>query len=183
MELVNLLPDEIKRIIFEYDSTYKDIFNRIIETIPDTVMMYRSTKTKKDKYGWSKIKAIFKLRHQVPRGSIWQSLLDQSLGGEVINIYSRSNSIIGLIEKKIIDFYGYNFKCKWQSDWDYRCYNGRSLYSKYYRYCNIIIHVHIIMGFEFQKYAAKSYISDKHLRKKMKRGRYMDMGHYQRRKV
>ena len=173
MELVNLLPDEIKRIIFEYDSTYKDIFDRIIETIPDTVMMYRSTKTKKDKYGWSKMNSIFKLRHGAYENIPWEPR-------EVINIYSRSNSIIGLIEKKINNFYGYNYKCKWQSDWDYRYYNGRSLYSKYYCYRNIVIHVHIIMGFEFQKYAAKSYISDKHLRKKMKHGRYMDMGHYQR---
>ena len=172
MELVNLLPDEIKRIVYEYDTTYKDIFDSIIKTIPDAVMMYSLTKTKKDKYGWSKMKSIFKLRNM--------SMPNKHFQREDICIYDCSHSIIGLLQKKLNDFYGYNFKCNLQSDWNYFCYNGRSLYSKHYWYSDIAIHVNIFLRFAFQKYAAKSYISDKQLKKQMKRGRYMDMGHYQR---
>ena len=172
MNLINLLPDEIKRHIFEYDITYKEKFDKVIHSIPELVEQYSLSKTKKDKYGWSNVNAIFKLRNK--------SIPNKNYTHEHINIHDCSHSIINLLKIKMNDFYGYSYKCNYQSDWYYHKYNGRSIYSKYYEYPGISINVNIFLTFEYQKYSPKSYISDKHIKKRIKCGRYMDMGHYQR---
>ena len=47
MHLLHSLPCELKRHIYTYDATYKDIFDKIIKLIPDTVIMYGLRETKK----------------------------------------------------------------------------------------------------------------------------------------
>ena len=174
MHLLHSLPCELKRHIYTYDATYKDIFDNIIKLIPDTIIMYGLRETKKNKNGWDKLDSIFKLRNSYTPNRIFVC--------ENIHIWADNNSFVRFLESKLDDFYGYNNNNN-KFDWEYLHYNGRSIYLKSYIYPGLFINVYIYLNFEFQKYAPKSYISDKHLKRRVKRGRYMDMGHYQRREI
>lgn len=169
MNLFLSLPSDIKNIIYNYDPTYKDKLNKIINILPEIVLNNSLRRVDKNKYGWSKIDSIFKLLDP----SVYKSLFQK----ETIYIHCRDVSDVKLFEKKICNFYGYNFK---KSDWLYHKCTTHSFYSTSYIYSFIHIRLFIFLRHEFQKYKLKCCMTDKQIKKNVLRGRYMDMGHYQR---
>ena len=62
MNLLYSLPSDIKQIIYEYDPTYNEKFNKIINLLPEMVSNFRLKNVEINKRGWSTVNAICKLR-------------------------------------------------------------------------------------------------------------------------
>ena len=144
------------------------------------VSNFRLKNVEINKRGWSTVNAICKLRD--PR--VYKSLFNRE------HIYLRSNdmSYVKYVEKKLNDFYGGDYTAdeplKGWSVWNLRKYNCCSYYTRDYNsYPGIHVTIFIFLKAEFQKYIVKSCMTDKQIKKNVLRGRYMDMGHYQRNNV
>ena len=97
-------------------------------------------------------------------------------------------SYVKYVEKKLNDFYGRDYTVdkplKGRSVWNLRKYNCCSYYTRDYNsYPGIYVMIFIFLSSEYQKYIVKSCMTDKQIKKNVLRGRYMDMGHYQRNNV
>lgn len=180
MNLLYSLPSDIKQIIYEYDPTYNEKFNKIINLLPEMVSNFRLKNVEINKRGWSTVNAICKLRDP----KVYKSLFNRE------HIYLRSNdmSYVKYVEKKLNDFYGGDYtvdeSLKGWPVWNLRKYNCCSYYTRDYNsYPGIHVTLFIFLKSEFQIYPMKYFMTDKQLKKRVIDGRYMDMTHYQRNTV